>query len=201
MRRPQGHLAAALVTVGLIAACTGSSRASRTPIASAASASPTSSVSVATKLSSPPNGCASSDRLLHQVPPWGALFGSAPAFGAFYARRDPSAGSFHVGTNTRRKKNGWGVKVLWVLQPTMTEPVLLSGQEVGTGWLITFDASGLNPTRSDTMRLDPSNPGTPSHRKGWSEYPSTLWFPEAGCYIIKASWADGSWQRGFGFGR
>jgi hypothetical protein len=151
-------------------------------------------------------GCRS-ERLpnLATAPPAGSSLGRLvwlrPGVGAFYAHHDPSAGSFHLGTNTVRRENGWGVKVLWVLQPTMIEPVTLSGQEVGTGSPITFDASGLNPTRSDTMRLDPSNPGTPSHRKGWSEYPSSLSFPEAGCYIIKASWADGSWQRGLGFGK
>lgn len=198
LRRPK---LVAILTLGILLSCTGSGTPSPAGSASVSPPSPTASMTVAAHLASAPSGCPSWDALLQHTPPWGALFGSAPAFGAFYARRDPSAGSFHVGTNTRRKKNGWGVKVLWVLQPIVTEPVLLSGQEVGTGWPITFDASGLNPTRSDTIRLDPSNPGTPSHRKGWSEYPSTLWFPEAGCYIIKASWADGSWQRGFGFGR
>ncbi len=68
-----------------------------------------------------------------------------------------------------------------------------------TGHSITFDPS--NGPLSDTLRLDPSNPGTPDRRKGWTEYPSLVWFPEAGCYMIQASWADGSWQRGFGFGR
>jgi hypothetical protein len=91
------------------------------------------------------------------------------------------------------------VKVLWVLHPGTTDLVTLSGREPGTGWPITFDPSNGPP--SFAMRLDPSNPGTPSHRKGWSEYPSTLFFPEAGCYIIKASRTGGSWQRGLGFGK
>jgi hypothetical protein len=200
LRRRRRRLAVALI-LGVLSSCTGSGTSSPAGTTSSEPPSPTSSVTVAAHLAIAPSGCPTSQPLLQQAPPWGALFGSAPAFGAFYAHHDPSAGSFHVGTDTVRRENGWQVKVLWVLQPTMIEPVTLSGQEVGTGSPITFDASGLNPTGSDTMRLDPSNPGTPSHRKGWSEYPSSVWFPEAGCYIIKASWADGSWQRGLGFGR
>jgi hypothetical protein len=155
-------------------------------------------MTVEAHLSPAPGGCPTSGALLRHTPPWGDMFGSAPAFGAFYAHPDPSAGSLHVGNDTRRGQNGWVVKVLWVSEPTMSEPVTLSGHEAGTGWPVTFDPS--HGLASHTMRLDPSNPGTPSKRKGWSEYPSTLAFPEAGCYVIDASWADGSWERGFGFG-
>jgi len=127
------------------------------------------------------------------------LFGYAPAFGAFYARPDASTGSFHVDKNTRRKESGWVVKVLWVLEPQTNEPVTLSGREVGTGRPITFDPS--NGPASLRMLLDPSAPGIPSRRQGWSEYPSSLSFPEAGCYTVRASWASGSWERTFGFGK
>jgi hypothetical protein len=85
-----------------------------------------------------------------------------------------------------------------VLEPGTSEPVTISGREA-TGSAIVFDPSNGPP--SDTLRLDPSHPGTPSRRKGWTEYPSLLSFPEAGCYVIQAWWADGVWQRGFGFGR
>jgi hypothetical protein len=51
------------------------------------------------------------------------------------------------------------------------------------------------------MRLDPADPGTPSDRKGWSEYPSYVMFPESGCYVVNATWAGGSWEQTFGFGR
>ncbi len=198
IRRRGRKLAAALV-LGVLSSCTGSGISSPVQSASVSSPSGTTSMVVAAHLATAPSGCLTSGALLQDTPPWGELFGSAPAFGGFYAHPDPSAGSFHVGTNTRRKENGWAVKVLWVVQPGTTEPVTLSGQEVGTGWPITFDPSNGSP--SDTMRLDPSHPGTPSRRQGWTEYPSLLSFPEAGCYIIKASWADGSWQRALGFGK
>lgn len=190
------------LALGVLSSCTGSGAPVPTRSASLSPSSPIASMTIAAHLAAAPTGCLASGPLLQHTPPWGALFGSAPAFGAFYAHPDTSAGSFHVGTSTRRRENGWGVKVLWVLQPAVTEPVALSGQEVGTGWPITFDPSGPNlaTDRPETMRLDPSQPGTPSRSHGWTEYPSLLSFPEAGCYIIQASWAGGSWQRQFGFG-
>lgn len=127
------------------------------------------------------------------------MVGAAPAFGGFYAKSDPSSGSFQVGHNTRREQEGWVIKVLWVLEPGTSEPVTISGREVDTGAAIAFDPS--NGSISDTMLLDPSNPGTPERRKGWTEYPSEVLFPEAGCYLMEASWTGGSWQRGFSFGR
>jgi hypothetical protein len=199
MWRPEREFAAALIILGLLTSCTRIPPASSTPSVSVASTSSTGSVTVATRLTPPPGDCLSSGSLLHQVPPWGALFGAAPAFGAFYARAERSAGSFHVDDNTRRTRDGWAVKVLWVLQPGTTATVALSGQEVGTGTPITFDPSNGSP--SLVMHLDPTEPGTPSHRKGWSEYPSSLSFPESGCYVIKATWSGGSWQQTLGFGK
>jgi hypothetical protein len=112
---------------------------------------------------------------------------------------DAPSGSFHVGHNTRKDNGGWVVKVLWVMEPGTVQPVTITGQELDTGSTITFNP--LNGSPSQTLTLDPDHPGTSSRRKGWTEYPSTLAFPEAGCYVVEATWADGSWQRVFGFGR
>jgi hypothetical protein len=123
-----------------------------------------------------------------------------PVFGGFYAQRDSSNGSFDTGkNNVRETSDGWTIKVLWLLMPHTSFTPTLSGTEVGTGSPIVFDPSNGPP--STTMPLDPNHAGTPSHRQGWSEYPSLLSFPEAGCYQIQASWSGGSWHLGFGFGR
>ena len=90
------------------------------------------------------------------------------------------------------------MKVLWVLEPK-SERVMVSGHDVGTGAALMFDP--VNGPLADTLLLDPAHPGTPDRRKGWTEYPTLVRFPSAGCYLIEASWADGSWQRGFGIGR
>lgn len=150
-----------------------------------------------TRLAGAPSGCPTGGPLLQNVPPWGDLFGASPAFSAFYART-ASSDSFHLGGNTRWQNGGWAIKVLWVLEPGTNKPVTISGRDE-TGAPIVFDP--LNGPPSDTLRLDPSHPGTSSRRAGWTEYPSLLSFPEVGCYVIQASWADGSWQRGFGLGK
>jgi hypothetical protein len=155
--------------------------------------------SIAADLASPPADCPTSQPLLQRAPPQGELFGASPAYGAFYAKPDVASGAFHIDGGTRLKPQGWRVKVLWVLEQGTTEPVTISGQETDTGSPIMFDAA--NGQFSEELQLDPGQPGTPSRLRGWKAYPSLVWFPEApGCYQIEASWADGSWQRGFGLG-
>lgn len=124
--------------------------------------------------------------------------GSAQAFGGVFARADRSADSFHVGHNAHRTRFGWAVKILWVMEPGTSAPVTLTGRESKTASPITFHPS--NEPTSQTMILDPAHPGTLSRRQGWTEYPSLLFFPQAGCYTIRASWAGGSWEQGFGVG-
>jgi hypothetical protein len=190
-------LAAALVLV-ILSSCTGSGAPS--PTDGATLASPTGTMTIAAHLAVAPSDCLDSADLLQHTPPWGSYFGSDPVFGSPFGRPDPASNSFHVSVakGARPSGQGWMVKVLWVLQPGTTEPVTLSGEEEGTGWPITFDPSNGPPASS--MRLDPKNPGTPDRRQGWTEYPSHLSFPEAGCYVIKASWPGGSWRKEFGFG-
>jgi len=158
-------------------------------------------IHVARSLGPAPDGCGDAVPLLRDEPPWGRVFGASPAFGAFYARADATAGAFHVGTDTRRTRTGWRVKVLWVLRSGTSEPVTITGQEAVSEQPVVFRSSGTTTTTSTTMLLDPTNPGTPSERKGWTEYPSELRFPTSGCYRITATWASGSWVRGLGFGR
>jgi len=196
------HPSVAVVLVVALVACTSGSTGppSGSPVASSNTA-PTAlpSVRVAARLRSAPGGCQGADPLVSNVPPWGRLLGGSPAFGAFYARPDLGSGAFLVGSDTSRKRNGWRVKVLWVLEPGTSEPVTLTGEQIPGGGRVLFDPS--DGAVSTSMVLDPADPGTPSERKGWTEYPSLLLFPRAGCYRIIATWATGSWTRAFGFGR
>jgi hypothetical protein len=120
-------------------------------------------------------------------------------FGGFYARPDTFAGSFHAGNDARRTKQGWGVKVLWLLEPRTTHIIRLSGENLTTGESLVFQAANGSP--SPSMTIDPAHPGTPERRNGWAEFPSLVSFPRAGCYVIDAAWPDGSWRQEFGFGR
>ena len=198
MRRGVPPKLALIVMIMATASCTRDAGTSPAPTGRRPSSSDTSSVAVAHQLVAAPTDCHASDPLVRETRPWGRLLGSAPAFGAFYARADRASGSFTVGEDTRRTPHGWAVKVLWLLEPGTSVPVTLSGSEVETGSPIWFDPS--DGASGDTMSLDPKHPGTPSQRHGWKEYPSLLEFPEAGCYRVQASWANGSWQWSFGFG-
>jgi hypothetical protein len=191
---------AIVAALGSLLSCTTGAESSPSPSArKSVSASTTESPSIAADLASAPTDCPTSRPLLQHPPGQRELFGGAPAYGAFYANPDSSSGTFHIGGNTRMKRQGWPVKVLWVLEPGTTEPVTISGQETDTGAPIMFDP--VNGPFSDTLQLDPRYPGTPTRLRGWKAYPSLVWFPEApGCYLIEASWVDGSWQRGFGLG-
>jgi hypothetical protein len=167
------------LALGILSSCTATGGSS--PPGSAAVASPDAmpSMTVAARLNAAPGGCSTSGVLIRDVAPWGALFGSAPAFGAFYARADRSANAFHVGSNTRRTRDGWVVKVLWLLEPGTTQPVTLSGYVVDTNSQINFDPS--DGSASPSMRLDPAQPGTPNHRPHPGSLvrpPSPQWLPE-----------------------
>jgi hypothetical protein len=45
----------------------------------------------------------------------------------------------------------------------------------------------------DRVILDPANPGAYSNPKT-ADFPSSVYFPEAGCYAFEARWPGGSWR-------
>jgi hypothetical protein len=154
--------------------------------------------SISKRLAASPEDCTNLGASPTKVGPWLYALGSGPAFGVGFGL--DHSGAYHTGNNNVQKtSNGWGIKILWVLRPGTHQTVAISGSETGTGWPIIFQPSGA-PT-SSTMTLDPKHPGTPTKERGWLGYPSLVAFPEAGCYTIKATWSNGAWTRGLGFGR
>lgn len=51
-----------------------------------------------------------------------------------------------------------------------------------------------------SVTFDPDRPGIPPQDGSLKEFPSYLLFPSAGCYLLEATWATGTWRLGFGFG-
>jgi hypothetical protein len=49
--------------------------------------------------------------------------------------------------------------------------------------------------------LDPASPGVPPTSDGYKDFPSYLYVPQAGCYMVEAKWTDGHWRLVFGLGR
>jgi hypothetical protein len=128
----------------------------------------------------------------------GWVAGQPPIWAGFYARFDADTNAFHA-MQAPRKKDGWRIKVLWVIEPGGSTPVTLSGRNLVTGAPLQFEI-GVGSV-SESPVLDPRHPAIPIQDGNWKEFPSYLYFPSAGCYVLSASWSGGSWEMGFGFGQ
>ena len=194
----------ATTTSALLIACSGPSGdgAVTRSIDPVPSTPPTAVDVIARSLDAPPPGCEGPPPTYEMVARYfGPLAGGSPIWGGFYARFDEEANAFSAGAKPRRTKDGWAVKVLWVIEPGVLTPVTLSGASVATGAPLRFEIGGVHASATESPILDPKHPAIPTQDGEWKEYPSALLFPSAGCYVLTASWAGGSWRMGFGFGR
>jgi hypothetical protein len=133
---------------------------------------------------------------------FGPLIGSSPLWGGFYAKLDRQANAFGTGANVRRTAYGWRIKVLWVIEPAASTPVMISGADTSTGQPLYFWTGGVHPHGPIAqLTIDPAHPAIPIQHGQWKEFPSYLYAPSAGCYRLSASWQGGGWTLGFGFGR
>jgi hypothetical protein len=195
-------IAAAVST--LLIACTGSSTGDATTTSSGL-VTTTSSQGldvIARVLDAAPGACPGPAPQYEKVARYfGPLVGGTPIWGGFYAHFNEPANAFHNGSRLRRRKDGWPVKVLWVVEPGTLTPVTLSGHNAVTDAPVRFKIGGVHNPATESAVLDPKHPAIPVQDGRWKEFPSDLYFPSAGCYVLTASWAGGSWQMGFGFGR
>jgi hypothetical protein len=85
---------------------------------------------------------------------------------------------------------GWPAKELWVINPRHRGPIALSGHNLVTGAPVWFSFSGGSVLRASTHpKLNGYDGGV-----GWTQFPSYLVFPQAGCYTVSAKWSTGSWH-------
>jgi hypothetical protein len=98
-------------------------------------------------------------------------------------------------------------KVMWVVGPNYSEPVTLTGQDMRSGtpiWFQVYPNNGV-PTsdpNADSVYtahavLDPNAPnrgGATNSTGHWGIWGIGLIALAAGCYEIKAAWAEGSWS-------
>ena len=130
--------------------------------------------------------------------PYGVLIGKAPLWGGFYASLHRQAGVV-IARDAVRTRLGWRIKVLWVMKVDQTDPVSIEGREVSTGAALWFEPSDADPGPS--AALDPAHPGAPSENLGWLNFPSYLYFPGAGCFVLAVASPGAGWDMTFGFGR
>jgi hypothetical protein len=156
---------------------------------------------VSRHLGTPPTHCGRpAPRPRKVVPLYGPLVGERPVWVGVYASLDVERAAYHAEDATRTHF-GWRVKFLWVLGPSATAVVRLTGANVRTGDSIWFEVSdGGDPTPTGT--LDPATPGAVSEPGSpWREFPSYLHFPSAGCYLLQVDSGAAGWNLRFGFGR
>jgi hypothetical protein len=100
-------------------------------------------------------------------------------------------------------EHGFYQKVLWVIQPHYSHPVQLSGIDSDRGSPLWFQIAGNAPTTVPV--LDPTHPqaypGEPANPdEVYACYPSYLFIPHAGCFVLEATWPGGHWRIPFAAG-
>jgi len=95
---------------------------------------------------------------------------------------------------------GWIWKVIWEVGPNYASPIALRVTQSDDQAALWMEVNG-SPTKTPT--LDPSHPSHPESALGedWREWGSYLYIPTAGCYRLKATWPEGSWEVSFAAGR
>jgi hypothetical protein len=100
-------------------------------------------------------------------------------------------------------EHGYYQKVLWVIQPHYGHPVHLSGSDLDRGSPLWFEIGNKAPTTAPV--LDPTHPGAYPYNPAnpdqvFAEYPSYLFVPHAGCFVLEANWPEGHWRIPFAAG-
>lgn len=211
VRRHRRFLAAA-VTAIIAVGCTGvhpnpssTARSSGPPTTTAQSnpeehPSPEPNPIVADRLARTPDSCANAHIEPHTVTPaYGAVLGEGPAYAGFYAEINSEHTGFRA-PDAPRTEFGWRIKVLWVVRPKTDAMTSLSGDNAQTDEPLWFQI--IETERAGTRGLlDPTAPGVPPSESGWTEFPSYLYFPRAGCYDLRADSGGAVWEVHFGFGK
>lgn len=95
---------------------------------------------------------------------------------------------------------GWVWKVLWVVSARFPQTITLQGKALHGNMPLLFQLGDNYLTAMPV--LDPRHPGTITGQDaGWSEFPSYLYVPAAGCYVLEAHWKGGGWMIPFAAGR
>lgn len=179
-------VALALIIVGVVAPARANQTTSATP---AAAASP--SACPMPKGSAIPGATFFAPWGLGSSPVWAVGLGTPPEpVRQQLPATPPSRDVFGPGA-VGPTRDGWFLRVLWVIAPGTTEPVTLRGRSAG-GESLRFDIS--NRGVVTTAVLDPGDPPIPIQQGGWAEFPSDVYFPATGCYELEARWAGGGWS-------
>jgi hypothetical protein len=193
-----------LVTTGaVLAILVGNGCSDQSRSGQAASPTTAASLSVSGRLGSAPTTCPGPKPHLKRVTPSVApAIGREPVWGAFYARLDPKTGALHMGGgNVPRTRYGWRDKVIWLVGSHHKGVIRLRGHNVTTGSALRFKVLLSGQGVTTVGLLNHGKPGAVTNPGEPKTFPSSIYFPKAGCYALNARWGGGSWRLVVGLGR
>jgi hypothetical protein len=179
-----------------------------TPASPLMAPTPVPGVSGVPTLGTAPTSCsAEPPALTNDFPPQEQAIGDSPVLlGGFigpYAKLllGPAASAMAYSWTAPYSTYGWPAPIGLILRGQISGPVTLSGSDLRTGhplWFGFVVAGDWGPPTQVVSRfvLDPAHPSPPAG--GWTDT-ETFWYgyaflPGAGCYMLDATWPDGSWH-------
>jgi hypothetical protein len=81
--------------------------------------------------------------------------------------------------------------MIFLMPPGSTTVATISGKSLTSGAEMRFEIVGREAETAAV--LNAADPAIPVQHARWTEFPSTAWFPENGCYEITATWEGGGW--------
>jgi hypothetical protein len=131
----------------------------------------------------------------------GNLVGRSPVWAGFYARPDTALGVYHLVAATKRTATGWRMKVLWVIDAKQTAAIEVQVTERRTRHLAKIELAGRRATPVTRARIDRSDVGVEQGGTAYRQFPSYLFLPHAGCYLVEVHAGNRGWRKIVGFGR
>ncbi|HUY79276.1 MAG TPA: hypothetical protein VMV29_21080 [Ktedonobacterales bacterium] len=182
-----------LLAVALVAAGCGGTPPSVGAIATTAPGTQTSGGGV---LGAAPLSCPSAASLSLINASLGSGIGSPPVWGVGLSG---SSATLHLGANAVKTANGWQGAIKWVATANAHGPIVIQGQLMEGDYPPVWFQSGTQQATTEII-LDQAHPG-PGSTSAFSQFPTTIWVPQAGCYQITVNWYTGSWSAVVGIGR
>jgi hypothetical protein len=163
-------------------------------------------------LGPPPTGCGNGPAP-RMIPSLGQMAaGSAPVWALFLPAHGPLLVPMDAGIVP--SSYGWPWKIGWVERRGYNLPVTIRAWSLSGGPVVWFKSerregqNGVLPyLRLDPRHIsfyppavDPKHPDRVLPNVAWKGYGSVMYIPRAGCYMLEASWPDGSWRVRFAAG-
>lgn len=133
------------------------------------------------------------------------IFGTWHVYGGppVWAAGIDETGRIHVYPKAKHTRHGWGFKLGWWNEPSLTTKAVVHGWNLSTGQRMWFnqkgDTNGIPLEQKKNGLLDPGKGSIGDN--GWRFHASEEFIPSAGCYVLYAQWKSGGWALPLAIGR